>query len=424
LPNPLRDGSLPVPQVPRIPRRTPRYGDARMAEEKIWTVSEVNSAVREVVEGGFLPFWLEGEIGTLNIHRSGHVYMTIKDKRCQMRAVFFGGAQTARKMNLAVGAAIEAFGNLTVYEVRGEYQFSIRSLRPVGLGDLHRRFEELKKKLAAEGLFDDARKKTLPTLPKSIGIVTSPDGAAVRDFLQVITRRFPNLNIKIYPAKVQGADAAAEIAEGTRFFNRHKNVDVIVLTRGGGSIEDLWPFNEEVVARAVAESAVPVLSAVGHEIDFTICDFVADERAPTPSAAAEIVVGELEGFQEDIRALRDRIDAALDLALERLARRCERAAESAVFSEPRHLLRQHQQRLDELLSRIDASPEAALDKAKANLDKLMAALRNLDPKAVLERGYSIIVERSSGKTVTSPKIPSGTPLKAILAEGELDMRSE
>jgi len=395
-----------------------------MAEEKIWTVSEVNSAVREVVEGGFLPFWIEGEIGTLNIHRSGHVYMTLKDKRAQIRAVFFGGAQAARKMNLAVGAAIEAFGNLTVYEVRGEYQLSIRSLRPVGLGDLHRRFEELKKKLAAEGLFDEARKKPLPTLPRSIGVVTSPDGAAIRDFLQVITRRFPNLNIKIYPAKVQGAEAAAEIAEGTRFFNRLRNVDVIVLTRGGGSIEDLWPFNEEVVARAVAESAIPVLSAVGHEIDFTICDFAADARAPTPSAAAEIVVGEMAAFQEEIRSSRDRLDNALDLALERMARRYERAAESPVFSEPRHLLRQHQQRVDELRSRLDAAPNATIDKAKAGLDKLLAALRNLDPKAVLERGYSIILERSSGKTVTSPEIPPGTPLKAILAKGELDLRSE
>jgi len=181
-----------------------------MAEEKIWKVSEVNSAVREVIEGGFHPFWLEGEVGTLNIHRSGHVYLTLKDAKNQIKGVFFGGAQQARQLRLAIGSKIEAFGNLTVYEARGEYQFAIRVIRPTGIGDLQRKFEELKNRLNIEGLFDPGRKKPIPLLPRSIGVVTSPGGAAIRDFLQIITRRFPNVRIKIYPAAVQGAGAESK----------------------------------------------------------------------------------------------------------------------------------------------------------------------------------------------------------------------
>ncbi len=395
-----------------------------MPEEKVWTVSEVNSAVREVLEGGFLPFWLKGEVGTLKLHHSGHVYMTIKDSRCQLRTVFFGGAERAKKMNLAVGSAVEAFGNLSVYEVRGEYQFSIKSLRPVGLGDLHRKFEALKKTLAAEGLFDDFRKKKLPIPPKAIGVVTSPTGAAIRDFLQIVNRRFPNLHVQIYPSPVQGDNAAEEIAKGIEFFNRVKSVDVLVVTRGGGSMEDLWPFNEEVVARAVAASAIPVISAVGHEIDFSICDFAADLRAPTPSAAAELVIGEMEAFANTLDDYGRRLDSVLDLSWERLSRRFDMAASSPVFQEPKHILRQHQQRLDELASRVDNLADRALEQASSSLDKTLAALKNMDPKAVLLRGYSIILERSSGKTITSPDIPPGTPLKGILAEGELEMISE
>ena len=257
--------------------------------EQIWSVSDVNRAVREIVEGSLLPFWLRGEVGSLVIHRSGHVYFTIKDTRSQMRGVFFGGAAACTKLGVANGTLIEAFGNLTVYEVRGEYQFSARQLRLAGIGDLQLRFEAVKNKLAAEGLFDPGRKRPIPVLPRRIGVVTSPSGAAIRDFLQIINRRFPNVNVRIYPCAVQGAGAAEQVARGVDFFSRTRGADVVVVTRGGGSMEDLWPFNEEVVARAVAACSVPVISAVGHEIDFTICDFAADLRVPTPSAAAELV---------------------------------------------------------------------------------------------------------------------------------------
>lgn len=395
-----------------------------MSEEKIWTVSEVNSAVREVIEGGFHPFWLEAEIGTLNIHRSGHVYMTLKDNKNQLRGVFFRGAAQARALGIKIGSKVEVFGNLTVYEARGEYQISVKVMRPVGVGDLQRRFEELKNKLNAEGLFAPERKKPLPLLPKVIGVVTSSGGAALRDFLQIINRRFPNMRVRIYPATVQGRGAEKTIAEGVRFFNATNAADVIVVTRGGGSLEDLWPFNEEVLARAVAESGIPVVSAVGHEIDFTICDFVADMRVPTPSAAAELVVGRQEEFSEFITSSIRRLDSTLEISLEKLRRRMDTAANSPVFSEPAHMLRQHQQRVDELLNRLDAQPDFILSKLSMTLERLNGSLKALDPKAVLTRGYSIIIDERYGTPLTSPAIPHGTSLRAILAEGELAMRSE
>ena len=263
-------------------------------EEMIWEVSDVNRNVRDIIEGTFLPFWIRGEVGSLTLHRAGHAYLTLKDKSSQLRAVGFNCVKKCQELGVVNGTTIEAFGNLTVYEPRGEYQFSIRQMRIAGMGSLQQRFEETKRKLAAEGLFDPARKRPIPALPRRIGVITSPDGAAIRDFLQIITRRFPNVNVRIYPAAVQGEKAAAQVAKGVEFFNRTGGADVLVITRGGGSMEDLWPFNEEFLARAVAASEIPVISAIGHEIDFSICDFAADLRAPTPSAAAELVIGRQE----------------------------------------------------------------------------------------------------------------------------------
>lgn len=392
-----------------------------MEREKIWTVSEVNSAVREVIEGGFMPFWMEGEVGTLIIHRSGHVYMTLKDQKNQIKAVFFGGAEQARLLKIAVGSKLEVFGRLTVYEIRGEYQFSIKTMRPMGLGELQRRFEELKNKLAGEGLFDQSRKKTIPILPGTIGIVTSPDGAAIRDFLQIINRRFPNMHIKIYPAAVQGKGAEKQISAGVRFFNRSSKVDVIILTRGGGSLEDLWPFNEEILAREIANSTIPVISAVGHEIDFTICDFVADMRVPTPSAAAELVIGKQEEFQRFLSDCKRRTSAAFELVMERFQRRYERAARSYVFREPLHILHREQQKLDELITRIGMSLSIVVERAGAKLGQFNGRLKALNPIAVLERGYAILTDKRTGKTVADINIPPGTLLKALLAKGTLNL---
>lgn len=391
------------------------------APEQIWEVSDVNRAVREIVEGSLLPFWLRGEVGSLVLHRSGHAYFTLKDANSQLRAVFFGGAAQCAKLGIANGAKIEAFGNLTVYEVRGEYQFSARRLRLAGLGDLQRRFEEVRRRLAAEGLFDQERKRPIPVLPKRIGVVTSPTGAAIRDFLQIINRRFPNVNIRIYPCMVQGQGAAEQVARGVEFFNRTGGADVIVVTRGGGSMEDLWPFNEERLARAVAASAIPVISAVGHEIDFTICDFAADLRVPTPSAAAELVIGKREEMAAKLERLDKDLRNVLALTLTRLRSRFERAAGSFVFREPEHLVAMRRQQLDELESRLFSGADHLLLRHRSRLDQLAGTLAALNPRRQLERGYAILFDPAENRPVTTSKLPAGTPLRAQLADGEMDV---
>ncbi len=389
-----------------------------MNEEPVWSVSEVNQAVRDMVENSLMPFWLGAEVGTMNIYASGHVYLTLKDARCQLRAVYFNGAREVRAMKLQQGDRIEAHGKLSVYEVRGEYQFTIRQMRPVGLGDLQRRFELLKNKLNEEGLFAPERKKPIPLLPSRIGVVTSPEGAAIRDFLQILERRFPNVQIRIYPSPVQGEGAARQLAAGVEFFNRTGGVDVIVVTRGGGSMEDLWPFNEEILARAIAACRIPVISAVGHEIDYTIADFVADLRVPTPSAAAELVIGnreELTGRLERseknlLRILRERHREA--------RHRLELAASSYVFREPAHLLRTYQQRMDELEWRGRQLLERRSRDAAGKFETLHARLQALNPKAVLARGFALLLDPATGKPVTSvlQAIP-GEKLNAQLADG-------
>ena len=436
-----------------------------METEKVWKVSEVNSAVREILENSLLPFWVEGEVGNLSIHRSGHVYFTLKDERCQIRCVYFGGAALASKIKLAAGMAIELYGKLSVYEARGEYQFSVKMMKPLGTGALQRKFEELKQKLASEGLFDESGKKPLPLLPKKIGIVTSPGGAAIKDFLNIVNRRFPELNIKIYPAPVQGKGAEKLLARGLNFFNNYCPVDVIVVTRGGGSLEDLWPFNEEILARAIAASSIPVISAVGHEIDFTITDFVADLRAPTPSAAAELVIGRREEFQKELRSFIKTMKSSLEIIHGKLSRRYRDAASSYVFREPAHMLREKQQVLDSLSNDMQmllrektndvsqrlasASKNLALTSKigikalSAHLQKLIHSLSEssdrqvleasrkkeslesrltaLSPVNVLNRGYSVLYDPETGKTVSCPVLPSGKILGAVTSEGRMEL---
>ncbi len=388
--------------------------------EQIWSVSDVNRAVREVVEGALMPFWMAGEVGSLTLHRSGHAYFTMKDAKSQIRAVYFGGGAECTRLGVVNGSLIEAFGNLSVYEVRGEYQFGIKSLRLAGIGYLQKRFEELKRKLAAEGLFDQSRKKTIPVLPRRIGVVTSPSGAAIRDFLQIINRRFPNVHVRIYPCAVQGAGAAEQVTRGVEFFNRSNSVDVIVVTRGGGSMEDLWPFNEEKLARAVANSRIPVVSAVGHEIDFSICDFAADLRVPTPSAAAELVIGRRAEMEKELeRNIKD-MRYILDSRLMNLKRRLERAAGSFVFREPIHLVKMRRQQLDELDNRLSGAAERFLTQQRSRLERREATLGALDPRRQLERGYAILL--ANQKPVTSiHNAPPGTHLTAQLADGDLNL---
>jgi len=260
----------------------------------------------------------------------------------------------------------------------------------------------------------------LPLLPRRIGLVTSPDGAALRDFLQIIRRRFPDLGIRICPAAVQGREAAGQLAAGVAFFNRVGGVEVIVVTRGGGSLEDLWPFNEETLARAIAASRIPVISAVGHEVDVTISDLVADLRAPTPSAAAELVIGRQEEFRDEIAELRRRLAASLELYAARWRARVERSAGSWVFREPLHLLRRHQQEVDDLAGRLGQALQLASERIRQRLARAEARLNALNPTAVLARGYAILTEVATGRIVTA-ELPPGTKVRARVADGELTL---
>ena len=291
-----------------------------------------------------------------------------------------------------------------------------------GVGDLRMRFEELKRRLAAEGLFDQERKRPIPKLPGRIGVVTSPSGAAIRDFLQIINRRFPNVNVRIYPCAVQGAGAAEQVARGVEFFNRTDGADVIVVTRGGGSMEDLWPFNEEILARAVASSRIPVVSAVGHEIDFSICDFAADLRVPTPSAAAELVIGRREEMVRELDRSEKDMRYALESALSQARARLDRAAGSFVFREPAHLVRMRRQQLDELDTRLGTAAERFHGQFRARLERLESTLLALDPRRQLERGYAILFDPAQEKPVTSAaNVAAGTRLVARLADGSLNV---
>ena len=391
----------------------------RKDNEPVWSVTEVNAAVRELVEGSLMPFWVTGEVSSLLLHRSGHVYLTLKDEKCQLRACWFGSADRCRALAVANGVKVEAYGKLTVYPARGEYQFTIRSLRIAGEGDLFRRFEELKKKLEAEGLFAPERKRPIPRLPRIIGVVTSPSGAAIRDFLKIIDRRFPRAHIRISPCQVQGEGAAAEIAAAVNFLSATRSADVIVVTRGGGSMEDLWAFNEEPVARAVAASKIPVISAVGHEIDFTICDFAADLRVPTPSAAAELVTSGYEELSKELEQLVGELRRAPGLYLATKRGELERLTSAEIFARPTRMLELPKQRLDEADLRLAGAAKLHLSSLRAKLDRLETALRADDPRRQLERGFALVRNAADNSLVRGKEVEPGTRLDIQVADGNI-----
>jgi len=392
---------------------------------KVWSISELNGALRDLIEGSLMPFWVAGEVGNLTLHRSGHVYMTLKDASSQIRAVYFNGVSVCRKLQIREGLKVEAYGKVTCYMPRGEYQLNIKTLRPMGVGDLQQQFEEMKRKLAAEGLFDESRKKPLPFLPTRIGVVTSPEGAALQDFLKISLARFPMLTIRIYPSPVQGKGAELKIAEGVRYFNRRRNVDVIVVTRGGGSLEDLWPFNEEVVGRAIAESSIPVVSAVGHEVDFTIADFAADLRAPTPSGAAELIVPEKAAIDDLLSTQKGRLLAAISLYQERAGRQLEALLNSEPFRRPAFFVMEKSQQVDFMLKDMETLLKNAASEAEQHLNSTSEKLKAISPYAVLNRGYSMIFRPDGHTPLTDPAdAPAGELLTARLAKGVLQVRSE
>jgi exodeoxyribonuclease VII large subunit len=434
-------------------------------ERHIWKVSEITERIGDLLENAFRDVWIEGEVSNYHAAQSGHLYFTLKDARSQIRCVCFRDQVRGLKFRPEDGLHITVRGSLGVYEPRGEYQVYVSHIEPVGLGALQLAFEQLKKKLQDEGLFDEARKKPLPVLPRLIGVVTSPTGAAIRDILRVLKRRFANVRVQLYPVKVQGEGAAAEIVAALRHFNRAKLADVVIVARGGGSLEDLWSFNEEIVARAIAASEIPVITGIGHETDFTIADFVADLRAPTPSAAAEIVVQSRQEFERHIAAHYRGLVQQMRYLLSERRHRVRDLQTHRGFRQLELLVRRRHQQLDELSSslgvvlrlklatsrqrvtrsgaqlasfdlraraavlrrRIEQRGEAlrvAIDRAliarRHRYEKLKLQLEERSPLNLLQRGYAIAYD-ASGKVLRSPdQVALGDDISVRLARGQLD----
>lgn len=398
----------------------------------VLTVTELTEEIKEILEERFPDIWVEGEISNLRTPSSGHLYFTLKDDFSQIRAVLFKSQARALRFMPEDGLQVLCRGRVSLYEKRGEYQIILEAIQPKGIGELQLAFLQLRERLEREGLFDSARKKPLPMIPQKIGIVTSPTGAVIQDMIQIIHRRFENVHILLYPVRVQGEGASQEISDGIDYFNAHTDADVVIVGRGGGSLEDLWPFNEELVARAIARSRIPILSAVGHETDYTIADFVADVRAPTPSAAAELVVREKREIKNTISHLRNRLEGQILRVLQ--AYRTELSHVTRILGDPRRTLQEWALRLDDLENRLQVRMRWVLERKKGRwvqqdqglllcnpvrtfeklraltsqtrkrLDKaidhslqirrqrlggIIATLNSLSPLAILERGYSI-----------------------------------
>ncbi len=345
---------------------------------KIYPVRELVAAVRTQVERAFTDVYVEGEISNYRPAESGHLYFTLKDGSAQLRAVMWRTQARLLRFRPENGLQVIARGRVTIYDERGDLQFQAEYLEPKGAGALQIAFEQLKAKLAAEGLFNADRKKSIPTLPRRIGLITSPRGAAVQDVLNILRRRHHSVNVLIYPAQVQGEIAASEVSSGLRHFNRHGHVDVIVIARGGGSFEDLFAFNDEGLARTIAASSIPVISAIGHETDFTICDFVADLRAPTPSAAAELVIRSQEELSEKLLVLHKRLTQSINYKLLRANNVLSRLAQNAVFARMRDSIARRQQRLDDLVFRLAQSQAGILKSYSRRVEMLEANLRRHD----------------------------------------------
>ncbi|MCB9057176.1 MAG: exodeoxyribonuclease VII large subunit [Calditrichae bacterium] len=358
-------------------------------DKKIYSVSEITQTIKMLLEQSLPTLWVEGEVSNFKEHYSGHLYFSLKDSDAQISAVMWKSRAQFSDFPLEDGLQIRALGNIRVYEKTGRYQIDIIQIQPAGTGKLQAEFEILKKKLYQEGLFAEENKKPPPLFPQSVAVITSPTGAAVQDILQVLKRRAPYLNIYIYPVKVQGIGAADEIANALKLANETPFIDVIIVGRGGGSLEDLWAFNEEIVARAIFMSQIPVVSAVGHEIDFTISDFVADLRAPTPSAAAEMIVPAIEDVANTFNSLNSRIIYALNSYLEYKKQRILSIKNSYGLRRSADIIRQNIQRVDDLAYRLSLTSEGLISKNKEKINQLKKQLNNLNPETILSRGYSI-----------------------------------
>ncbi len=439
-------------QLPLMPRRT------------IWSVSDLTGRIRDLLAGEFTDVFVEGEVSNAHAAQSGHLYFTLKDNNAQIRCVCFRTQLARLKFRPEDGLHVTVRGSISVYEARGEYQFYVEHVEPVGLGALQLAFEQLKKRLEAEGIFDPERKKSLPVLPQCVGLITSPRGAAVRDIVHILQRRFPNLHVVLYPVHVQGEGAAGEIVQAIRYFDHKQLADVLILARGGGSLEDLWAFNEEPVARAIVACTVPIITGIGHETDFTIADFAADIRASTPSAAAEMVVRTRQEFDGHLCDLRDKIAQLLryrvlqashklrELDLHRAARRLEdtlrrrRQHTDDLAAQLAGALRGRVEMLDErlkvALSRLAAvdfrarlrAATVRLDRRTSELgvrasrtlaakgqllEKLLVQLEERSPLRLLERGYAICYDASGNVVQAADQVALGERIRVQLARGRL-----
>jgi exodeoxyribonuclease VII large subunit len=413
---------------------------------KVLTVTELTRSIRGTLETKFGAVWVQGEVSNYKLHPSGHQYFTLKDARAQIACVIFRNTMAPLRQPLADGAQVQVYGNVSVFEARGQYQLSVQIIQPRGLGVLQAKFEALKRKLDAEGLFDPARKRALPKFPKRIGIVTSPSGAAIRDVLNVLRRRAPWLQILISPVRVQGMGAAQEIAVALRELAKPNEnfapVDLIVLTRGGGSMEDLWEFNEEIVARTIADISVPIVSAIGHEIDFTIADFVADLRAPTPSAAAELIVPDIVdlGRQMDafarglgrelinrVRDAQQRLDHAREILRRGLAHKIDNyrrglthALATLQARSPLRELMLRRNSFGDLQRRFTESPVRAIENARHRFQRVEGILRVLGPNATLRRGYSITRNERGELIRTVGAVRPKMKIRTRISDGEFE----
>jgi exodeoxyribonuclease VII large subunit len=411
---------------------------------KVFTVGELTRQIRGILETRFGAVWVQGEISNYKLHPSGHQYFTLKDTRAQIACVIFRNTMPPLRTSLADGAQVQVYGNVSVFEARGQYQLTVQILQPRGLGLLQAKFEALKRKLEAEGLFDAARKRALPKFPRRIGIVTSPSGAAIRDILNILKRRAPWLQILINPVRVQGTGAAQEIAVAIRELAMpNKNwspLDLIVIARGGGSIEDLWEFNEEIMARAIFNSGVPIVSAVGHEIDFTICDFVADLRAPTPSAAAELIVPDIADLRRHmdnstralgrelfnwVRDAQQRLDHARETVRRCLSHRIDsykrgllHIAAALHARSPARELTMRRNRFADLHRRLIACPVRLLENARHRFHRIEGILCVLGPDATLRRGYSITMNERGKIIRTIAAVRPKMKIRTRVSDGE------
>jgi exodeoxyribonuclease VII large subunit len=433
-------------------------------ERKIWSVAELTARISGVLASHFSNLWVEGEVSNYRPAQSGHLYFTLKDAKAQVKCVCFRTQAMRLKFRPEDGLKLIVRGSVSVYEPRGEYQIYVEHIEPSGVGALQMAFEQLKKRLEAEGLFDVARKKPLPMLPRRIGVVTSPRGAAVRDIIRILRRRFPNLHLIVYPVRVQGEGAAEEIAAGLKYFNRKQSVDVILLARGGGSIEDLWAFNEESVARVIAECTIPIVSGVGHETDFTIADFVADVRASTPSAAAEIVVKSRQEFQRHLVELEHKISQRTRYILLEWRHHLKELTTHMGFRRLEDLLRRHRQQTDELTSRLGDALKGRIERLRhrhtiaatriasfdlrarirtlglrlvqrsaelgmrmerflvgkiQRLETLRVQLDERSPPRVLQRGYAICTDAAGNVVNAADQVSVGAEVNVQLARGRL-----